>query len=282
MSADPCLFLRSLLLAAAAPTVLMACGDNSSNTVETASIGAGGANAGASGGTGGEGEMGGSTIAGAGGAGMGGASTSKFFCKDPVPVLVEGKETGVETCADGSVHKKVSIECPVGTPSKQPACKASTEGSCSLPSDCTEKPNGYCLEFPGWATNTSCGCFYGCTKDSDCGPDQVCLCGDPIGKCVTSTCTGDSDCSPGNICSSYDASKGCGGISFACHTDDDACGNDADCGPVSPMTITSSYCVPEKGTGVRHCENPACMIGRPLFVEDQIIVAKTIASNIWA
>lgn len=83
MSVDPCLFLRSLLLAAVAPAVLMACGDNSSNPVETASIGAGGANAGASGGTGGEGEMGGSTIAGAGGAGMGGASTSKFFCKDP-------------------------------------------------------------------------------------------------------------------------------------------------------------------------------------------------------
>ncbi len=228
----------------------------------TTSGGSGGAAGGAAG------------LGGSSGAGAGGTSSSKFGCASPQPVVVDGKDTGVELCADGSIHKKTAGECPVGAPS-QTACASSSGGSCKFASDCTEKPNGYCLHMIGFGGDT-CACSYGCTKDSECGPGRTCLCGDPIGTCVKATCTEDVNCGPGNLCTSFDESKGCGMTMLACRRAGDACGGDKDCAsPPGP------YCVPD-ADGVRHCEPGGCAVGRPLFVEARIVVAAATSWSAWA
>ena len=169
-----------------------------------------------------------------------------------------------------------------GYPSLQPPCGGGGSG-CTLATECTDQPNGYCLEDPGMMGSKQCGCFYGCTTDAECAAGHVCLCGDPIGRCVPSSCTSDADCTPGNLCGSYDPSKGCDQIALACHTDGDACGSSQDCGDVPPSSGAHDYCVPGSGgSGAWSCEHSACMVGRPLFVEARLIVAELATSVAWA
>jgi hypothetical protein len=73
--------------------------------------------------------------------------------------------------------------------------------------------------------------------DTDCATGQACAChGSPYtfgagNTCLAGNCRVDSDCGPGNYCSpSYDVSS-CGSLlGYFCHTPNDQCVDDSDCG----------------------------------------------------
>ncbi len=130
-------------------------------------------------------------------------------------------------------------------------------------------PNGYCItgvQFPG------CVCNYGCLSDSDCSSGQVCLCQDPVGKCVPANCQSDANCANG-YCSTYDYSPGCGGVAFACTTPRDECQTGSQC--------STGYCslAPD---GHRTCVTAGCAIGRPFLVAGEDRLAPIVRRSDWA
>jgi hypothetical protein len=114
---------------------------------------------------------------------------------------------------------------------------------CTSDSDCTNGINGrcYCTYTPqdSGVVNT---CIYDeCATDNDCSSGQACDCG-PLYPgstaqfwryiCTTANCHIDSDCGDGGYCSPS-LTAPCGYVGpFACHTADDECVNDTDCGPL--------------------------------------------------
>jgi hypothetical protein len=129
-------------------------------------------------------------------------------------------------------------------------------------------PHGYCttgVQVPGTV------CAYGCVKDSECGVGNICLCGEPVGRCVGSTCTSDAECGKGLRCQSYDSSHGCGIERFACQTADDTCVSDADC--------MGGYC--DAASGTFTCVMGGCAIGRPFLVEGSERVAPLELRHDW-
>lgn len=61
-----------------------------------------------------------------------------------------------------------------------------------------------------------------------CGEGQVCLCGYPVGSCVSASCSIDADCGDSFACTPHVRSPGCPSISFACQTASDTCARKAD------------------------------------------------------
>jgi len=99
---------------------------------------------------------------------------------------------------------------------------------------CTMGMNGRCIPLIGPA---GCSCTYDtCTGDSDCMAGQLCAChGGAYAEgqgntCMPGNCRVDSDCGTNGYCSPT-AGGGCGGVSgYYCHTPQDQCVNDTDCG----------------------------------------------------
>lgn len=211
--------------------------------------GAGGSPAGGAGGNkAGAGGEGGSE-AGAGGGGSGGASgsnvASKFPCVDAKPVLVQGKETGFETCANGATVRREALVCETSYAPLPDKCPF--EIGCQYDSECNEKPFGRCS--PGVQV-AQCFCSYGCAQDSDCGPGEICKCGDPVGQCIQAGCKTSADCAVGDCTlSSFSCSQ-----SFACQTEQDTCGAST-CSGISTCYFGSFWqCGASEG----------CVAGRPL------------------
>lgn len=184
-------------------------------------------------------------------------------CKEPAPVVVGGKATGFESCSGSTLHRPEAVTCPSTLP-RATSCDAGTGGAgggvpapaCVTDADCTEKPNGYCNLASGDIQPT-CLCNYGCTTDADCGAGAICVCGDPVGHCASSTCTSDASCGAGLLCASYTSDPGCGGQAFACQASGDDCLTDADCS-------NSDQCSYD---GEHHtCTPISCAIGRPFLV----------------
>jgi len=125
------------------------------------------------------------------------------------PILVLGQNTGYAQLADKRVIRTQRQECPVGVPRADAACRA-TRGACVADKECVAKPNGYCTN-PG--DGMGCRCQYGCKTDADCGKEEVCLCGEPAGTCVSATCS-ESSCAAPSRCSTYH--NGCFYVPFAC------------------------------------------------------------------
>ena len=191
-------------------------------------------------------------------------------CENPTPV-----GDGFERCGDGPIHRPSVEVCtsslprPVADPIAPPL-----DGQCQSDADCVDMPHGYCetgVQAPGMF------CQYGCVKDADCGAGFICLCGDPVGECVSSSCTSDADCGAGLRCQSYDSSHGCGFLSFACQTPDDTCGSDADCASAGAGL---SFCDGSSGTFT--CVTGGCAIGRPFLVEGHERVAPVCRRPDWA
>jgi hypothetical protein len=107
---------------------------------------------------------------------------------------------------------------------------------CSGDSQCTMGTNGRCVESGGGALY--CACTYDtCADDAACPTGETCAChGSPYvnnqgNTCVPGNCRVDSDCGVGGYCSPSYANMGCGGLGgYYCHTPQDACINDSDCG----------------------------------------------------
>lgn len=275
-----------MLLAAVAAPAVGCGGETTSSTGQTGAGNGGAAGAGISGqggaGQGGAGQGGaGQGGAGNGGAGQGGAAgsgggepggasgsagtgpTAKWACVNPTPVLVDGKPTGYETCADGSRRRREAIECPSLLP--RPAqCPQAVDGvGCKADADCKEGPNGHCEASTGFGGDAAgCYCSYGCTRDADCGKGAVCECGDPVGRCVQALCHDDGDCDGGD-CSSYGVGQVCSTYGYACQAAADACGGNNDCDKSSQQ-----LCLLVEG-GARACKQDLpCSVGRPLLVEE--------------
>jgi hypothetical protein len=107
-------------------------------------------------------------------------------------------------------------------------------GECETDADCTTGTNGRC----GFGRAGSFCSYDECFRDSDCDTGEACLCdGTRLGgggnTCVSAGCRTNNDCTPGYACSP--TFGGCGTysgfIGFQCHTADDECTTDAECGP---------------------------------------------------
>ncbi|HEX6278029.1 MAG TPA: hypothetical protein VFZ53_33525 [Polyangiaceae bacterium] len=218
------------------------CGQSSShhdNVIATGGTGAGG---GTSGG------------AGAGArAGAGGESgANSFACGTTTPFA--GASSGFERCARGYVRRTMPGTCASGLPRVGPVenYDSSVDG-CEYDTDCTESADGpyaHCGPRAGGVART---CVEGCVDDEGCGAGELCLCGEPVGRCVPASCTKGTDCATGFDCAAFDSAPGCFSTEFACQTPNDTCASAGDCDGFSP---NPSFC--SLRSGVRVCSINQC------------------------
>jgi hypothetical protein len=150
-------------------------------------------------------------------------------CRNSTPVLgVDGEPSGYERCQGGSLHRPTVMACATALPRPQ-ACEGplaeAGSGGCTTDADCTGAPNGYC----SLGGSASCTCHYGCRTDAECHEGSICICGSPVGTCVSAKCASDVNCAAkgaGLLCLSYE--YGCG-MGFACQTTEDTCVARSDC-----------------------------------------------------
>lgn len=258
------------LLSVLGASPLVACGGSTFTT--GAEGGAGSSSAGASGSAQAGSSQGGSAQAGSaqGGASSAGAAgaVNHYPCKNPKDL-----GNGVISC-DGFVHRPEAVTCASKLPRTTPVVPPpSGADQCKSDADCTEKPFGWCGSGAGELPGPYCN--YGCTKDSECSENQICLCGDFIGACVQSTCTSDADCGTGFLCKSYDPTHGCSFTAFTCQTAGDACGSDTDCNaPVQSCSFDTDAKRFE-------CQQNGCAIGRPFLVEGEQRLAPLGTRSDW-
>ncbi len=198
-------------------------------------------------------------------------------CANPQPMLVGGKDTGFDQCAGGRIRRRSAMACPSLLPrASGGTCGAGIDsgisGGCQKDADCTAKPYGHC----GPSGQLACACNYGCLSDQDCGTDQICLCGEPVGRCVSATCKDAASCSGGAQCADFDRSSGCGVTTFACTTPADKCFSDSDCSDGG-----GGMCLIESNATSRTCSRSACAIGRPFVVAGTARVAPHARRSDW-
>jgi hypothetical protein len=126
--------------------------------------------------------------------------------------------------------------------------------SCTAHADCTEGANGRCIGngHDGWY------CSYdACFQDSDC--TYVCLCEggfrSDANACMQSgNCKVDADCGGGGFCSPTYGRCGdySGTVAFYCHTAQDDCVDDTDCGGYP------NYCAYDPVVGKWTCKDDHC------------------------
>jgi len=146
-----------------------------------------------------------------------------------------GTSSGVTEIPDN--HRPSPPTCPTQRGSDVPSWVCQSDAGCSglacqSDSDCSSGLNGRCLEL---GPDPLPRCSYDeCLSDSDCPTGIPCGCR-PSGDssepnlCLTrSHCTVDADCGPGGYCSPSELGGWCG-VTYFCHTADDACVNDSDC-----------------------------------------------------
>ncbi|MCB9582072.1 MAG: ferritin-like domain-containing protein [Polyangiaceae bacterium] len=232
-----------------------ACGGSSESGSGTGGAGTGGAGTGGGGTDGGvTGGTGGGVTGGAGGAG---GAAYAFPCKDPQPIVVNGQDTGVVTCGNGTVARREAKTCPEAMPRVNP-CTA-TQMNCTEDTDCTGQAHGYCTyNAGGGGAPSSCNCAYGCTTDAECGAGMHCLCGDPVGTCVPADCDTSADCGTGYDCVSPVGE--CTSPNLHCQSPADECGSSDDCDP-------GTYCTTGSAGNLVCVTNGCAGLGRPFLVE---------------
>lgn len=180
-----------------------------------------------------------SSDGGGGDSGSPDSPSSDSFVPDVVePDVADASDGGP---ADGPLpvpvnHRTDDSQC--GTVPAPGTCSfGSPYFMCSMDSQCTDGgPNGRCITGSGGPAY--CGCTYDtCVHDTDCATGELCVChGSPYtngagNTCMPGNCRVDSDCGSGGYCSPAHGTTGCGGISgYYCHTRQDTCTNDSDCG----------------------------------------------------
>jgi hypothetical protein len=188
-------------------------------------------------------------------AGSGGTSSSGG--KAPTGDCATGSGNWV-SCENGSVHRTVPGTCESKLPRARtlPAMNTALD-QCTQDSQCAEKPNGYCtVIYNGFLPETHNGCLYGCLTDAECGPNDVCQCGEDIGNCTTSSgCKSDQDCSGGAWCSRFDSCPGVPTYDYGCEKPTDQCRTNLDCAGSSAGQFCS-----EGPAGIRECTREQCAI----------------------
>ncbi|MCA9550305.1 MAG: hypothetical protein KC933_09735 [Myxococcales bacterium] len=130
-------------------------------------------------------------------------------------------------------HRTTAVACDdVRNVPDVPAGGTPIGSTCGSHDDCTDGRNGRCVDVNrGLYTCT----YDACLQDSDC--EHVCECEGGFGSdhniCLqTGNCNVDADCGAGGFCSpSYgDCGDYSGTVAYYCHTAQDECVDDADCG----------------------------------------------------
>lgn len=129
--------------------------------------------------------------------------------------------------------------------------------SCWEDSDCQEGHNGRCIGngHDGWY------CTYDrCFADDGCD-EGVCQCGGGFRSdhnvCLGGNCRINADCGPGGYCSPSfgDCGDYFGVEAYYCHTAEDECIDDEDCGDGDGW---GSYCAFNPGRGLWSCSDSQC------------------------
>lgn len=139
-------------------------------------------------------------------------------------------------------HRAEAAVCPEQRSAgsgPQGSCGTDSPPGCLSDADCTAGTNGRCL--PDWRFPCLASCSYDtCFSDSDCADNQPCQCRDSASSTDPNVCASggncrvDTDCGPGGYCSPGSSSqclcnRPCSGEYF-CHTPNDTCLEDSDCG----------------------------------------------------
>jgi hypothetical protein len=190
------------------------------------------------------------------GTGVGGGSGG---CVNPTPYIVDGIDTGFDTCDGGNLRRREQLRCPESTEEPNSCCGECEEGF-------------FCSE----SGEAGCSCVPICHTDDDCADGNLCMCGRYGGQCVPATCQTGSDCGAGQECTSWDTTQGCLYPAFACTTPQDSCGGDLDCEEPGLR-----YCTLQED-GHRECQDGGCAIGRPFLVDDCARTAGLAARSDWS
>jgi hypothetical protein len=148
------------------------------------------------------------------------------------PILNGGSDTGFDSCDNGARLRRAVVTCPIPATTTMDPCAGIPGGQCGSDAECTAQPLGFCANVRHLAGY--CGCFYGCTKDSDCASGSICECGIVTGQCTPASCTSGASCPPGAPClrTLSAGSPVCNPLyppSYACQTPTDACTGNGDC-----------------------------------------------------
>jgi hypothetical protein len=213
------------------------------------------------------------------GTGGGGTSTHPQACT-PVPAPTTSDNSSgaadialparppIEHCEGGWKHRAVASACPL--PRSEPV-EPTDEDTCSEDADCADAAHGFCAPYAAGNAAPGNHCQYGCVEDSDCASGQICECGSPSGRCVTSSCKDDFDCGGDLLCASYDPLPGCSATAYACQSPEDECTSDADCaGEV--CTVVGDH---------RECSRPTCVVGRPFLIDGEERLATASDRSDW-
>ena len=163
------------------------------------------------------------------------------LCERPQPLLLDEVPTGFEDCAAGFIHRTEVLSCPSFPLPRGSDCTVSD--ACDSDATCATIRNGYC--------NASCQCDGGCLSDADCDPGSICMCGEPLGRCMQADCTSDADCDQG-LCIATPVEVNCAPRRFVCQTSADACAGDNDCGRDDRCVLVD---------GARACVRRSCGLG---------------------
>ncbi len=180
-------------------------------------------------------------------------------CANPVPFIIDGVDTGLDSCDGGNYRRREALECPVSTLEPDTCCDP----------ECGE---GYFCSSSG---EVACGCIPLCHTDADCETGNLCLCTQGGGQCVPATCNTGDDCESGQECTSWDMTQGCYYPAFACTTQADTCGGDTDC------SAAGQYCTVQPD-GHRQCQDGGCAIGRPFLVDEMARTAELAPRSDWS
>jgi hypothetical protein len=189
----------------------------------------------------------------------GGASTT--------PVVEEvGGDAGSDATGDAAKtrpsspvpqnHREVALSCAPAPLPPEPEIPDSGLGpgatiTCKLHADCVAQPRGRCVFYPTSPPVDPGGtrCIYDeCTTDYQCAPGATCVCNTLANACEQGNCRIDADCGTNEYCSP--TVNGCGGFSgYYCHTADDACVDDADCGGFQACVFSGKWACRPVGCG---------------------------------
>ena len=251
------------------------------------SAGSGGTDAGGAGSggmdAGGAGSGGIDAGAGSGGCGHAGAEACEVHACDAITSRTLPATSGYVACRGGWLHRPHVADCTSRLPRTNSGNGGAGGGrydglgggsNCESDEDCAESAYGFCERSEGDFIRQIC--VYGCTTDDDCESGEICVCGDPVGRCEAASCVSDADCATGSLCAGTPYVEPCiGNVSyvFACQRNGDACMTDADC--PSDEYMMSSCDVSETG---RSCSlGSAC--GRPFLVRGAARVATSQTAN---
>ncbi|NRA35176.1 MAG: hypothetical protein HRU17_17750 [Polyangiaceae bacterium] len=201
-------------------------------------------------------------------------------CVNPKPLEVAGQPSNLVVCENGMIHRPESAACVNNINYVAVQSVDGGFGDCSQDSDCGDAPNGYCRENVDFVYALTCES--GCLVDSDCLDNQVCICGQGVGRCEYSQCLTNDDCEGAALCTAR-SQYGCDYHAvpmrgFACQTPEDRCSVTAECS-------SGLACVFAEGLEVqdyRSCApHPGWVCGRPFLVACDERRANSVLRDDW-